>query len=608
MSSAHVHTTIGDVEGAHRAVELISEESLAGLSTEDAMDLVRKDAVWPQPDWRELVADGADPRAVALMKLVRDRIPGKPNYKVRQLGLHYSVKAERKPELVQRDYVKMLGIVRDRFMECRSLSDVRAARSLVLADAGWTERAGADTKHLVTSVWRDRLDTLQLDYKDMMTSEAMVHQGWPGAANPSWRKGHSVRGDGEGGYLLARGIRVIQDGFLTEDAAWDWLRADAESKRQSTMLAPLPARPKLELLERYGLPDWRGGHDVDVLEFLDSFGMRAVEFGKWVPQAERQDLLNRTFDALHDLPEALGVDAGVIGLGSSLALSFGARAGGSVGADYDPKLRVIALPRASGAGELARCWAKAFDHWAGELGLAFRPPVQRTATGRIVRGREPVPELSHLDPGEAMEWWRVHMGLWRANPDAAAEAATIRAELALKETEAKRTERQRDAFLQRNPDAESTVQGTAYLTQTAQWLQNRRDNVIPALQERLQQAESLSIASGESAYALQARKLNGRDGDYWTRPTEMFARAFEAVVADRLSDMGVRNDFLVHGVEEARFSQAYRGNPFPTGAERASLGQAIMALSQRMAARLESSAPDVSDEVAQAPRGPLGSS
>ena len=37
---------------------------------------------------------------------------------------------------------------------------------------------------------------------------------------------------------------------------------------------------------------------------------------------------------------------------------------------------------------------------------------------------------------------------------------------------------------------------------------------------------------------------------------------------ERIAAMEARDDYLVHGVEETRFSEGYRGNPYPAGADR----------------------------------------
>lgn len=573
------------------------------LSPGQAEDLVRKDAVWPPPDWKALVAGGMEVRAAALIKLVRDRIPARPNYDVRQLGTHYTDNRTREPALVRRDYVTMLSAVRDAMAACRTTDCVRGARTRALEAVGWTPDAGAETKHVVTSVWRDRLDTLQVDYRDMAKVEAMVREGWPGEAVPTWRRGHSVLSDGEGGHLLARGVRIIADGFRSEAEAWEWLRQDTDARKAADSRPSVPSRPKVADPAREGLPDRRGGIDVSLMEFLDVFGLRTVEFGKWVPQGERQGLLNRTHDALHDLAHALDLDPRAIGLAGTLSLSFGARGNGATKADYDPGLRVLALPRASGAGELASRWALAFDHWAGELGREGEFAAPRLATGRAAKGRgEPVPDVRHLEPAAAAAWERLSATIWRGDTTAGDEAAEARADLLRREEEVRAAERRRDAFLLSNPDARNDPAGAKYLDDLERWLSARQDKVLPPIRRRLADLEALAAEPRESAYAAEARKLCGRDGDFWARPTWMFARVLEARVHDRLTAMGARNEFLVLGADEGRFATGYKGDPYPSGEERRRMGAAVAIVLAAMSPAMAPPPPETDPGVPEASR------
>jgi hypothetical protein len=56
----------------------------------------------------------------------------------------------------------------------------------------------------------------------------------------------------------------------------------------------------------------------------------------------------------------------------------------------------------------------------------------------------------------------------------------------------------------------------------------------------------------ETSFYKAAQTLSGPTGDYWRRPTEMFARSFESYVFDRLEG---QSDYLVHGVEEDKFTK-----------------------------------------------------
>ncbi len=80
-----------------------------------------------------------------------------------------------------------------------------------------------------------------------------------------------------------------------------------------------------------------------------------------------------------------------------------------------------------------------------------------------------------------------------------------------------------------------------------------------------------------SAFMQNAQMLDGkRSKQYWSTNHEMFARAFESFVFDRLKEHGMPCDFLVHSVGETLFeSDAFAGNPYPAGDERKDFNKII---------------------------------
>jgi hypothetical protein len=129
-------------------------------------------------------------------------------------------------------------------------------------------------------------------------------------------------------------------------------------------IAPLetPVFGRLRNLRRTGKV-YRTG-DVDERLFCETFGLRAVEYGNWVNQKERQEMLNLAYDSLADMAHALGVDRRFMGFDGELALAFGARGrGGNAAAHYEPSRRVMNLTRTMGAGTLAHEWSHALDHF-----------------------------------------------------------------------------------------------------------------------------------------------------------------------------------------------------------------------------------------------------
>lgn len=132
----------------------------------------------------------------------------------------------------------------------------------------------------------------------------------------------------------------------------------------------MPERPHLLGLIQSGFSDARGGRDIEAAELLSKFGFRAIEFGNWVPQDERQSVINMAYDAMHALCETLGVEPKMASLHGELALAFGARGRGGKGAamaHYEPSRKVINLTRIKGAGSLMHEWVHAKDNYLGEL-------------------------------------------------------------------------------------------------------------------------------------------------------------------------------------------------------------------------------------------------
>ena len=121
--------------------------------------------------------------------------------------------------------------------------------------------------------------------------------------------------------------------------------------------------------ERMGV-DWRNGQDATTEMFVDVegkepsvFGFRALEFGNYVSQKERQQYLNDIYDALMDMSEVLGVSPRALSLGGKLALAVGARGTSGASGHYEPYKNVINITKTKGAGVLAHEWLHALDRY-----------------------------------------------------------------------------------------------------------------------------------------------------------------------------------------------------------------------------------------------------
>ncbi len=160
-------------------------------------------------------------------------------------------------------------------------------------------------------------------------------------------------------------VKVLDRQFDTRDEAMAYMAANAQSLIETNTTfgeADIPIPPDRE---RKG-PQRRTA-DATAEGFKDTIGVRAVEFGNWNNQDERQDLMNDAWDGLMDLADVLGVPPKALGLNGDLALAFGARGHGlnSARAHYELDRAVINLTKENGAGSLAHEWFHALDHYFG---------------------------------------------------------------------------------------------------------------------------------------------------------------------------------------------------------------------------------------------------
>lgn len=552
----------------------LTRADLDGMTEAERAALVTKDRVWPKPDWEALVAAGMDPTCAALLKIGRDRIAAKPSV------LRGSTFVE-----ASDGYVSALGRVRALAEACRTREDASRLQERLLAELGWGRGVVAPAvKQELFSIFKGRASPLQFTGGDLGKARKMVEEGFPGQPVEAWRRGLAVEPH-KGGFLLFRGNQ-IQPGspFPDEASAWDAARArfDAAAEERGAARAAeaqaeraLPERPHLERLERTG-PDLRDGRDVSPEDFLAEFGFRAVEFGNWLPDGERQQVLNLGYDALHDLARAIGWDPRELSLGGTLAVAFGARGTGRAAAHYEPDRTVLNMTRLRGAGAVAHEWCHAFDHWLGRQGGdEIEDGEPRFASGYRKHVRSRLKALSRLPDGlaQAVDTLVGAMRQRSMTPEEALGAART----SLEDARRKLTEAERVIAA----DAARTDghgMGKADAKKWAEWRANC-GRLVAALETRigaLEAGAAVPLAQGQTDFLREALAISGGPG-YWSRPTELLSRAFEATVHDRLTAAGERSDYLVHGVEEGRFACSnFKGDPYPAGQERRLIAERLM--------------------------------
>ena len=180
-------------------------------------------------------------------------------------------------------------------------------------------------------------------------------------------------------------IHVVNQKFDTEEDAERYLAQNAAEILETKTFFGEEILPRPEKVERIGT-DRRNGRNVNANDFKGTFGFRAVEFGNWQNQDDRQELMNYAYDGLHDLAETLKIPPRAIGLNGDLALAFGSRGHGLSGAaaHYERNYGVINLTKMQGAGHLAHEWFHAADHYFGRQDTKASSEKEKNERGDLV--------------------------------------------------------------------------------------------------------------------------------------------------------------------------------------------------------------------------------
>lgn len=425
----------------------------------------------------------------------------------------------------------------------------------------------------------------------------------------SWRAVFSPEQMTKAPYLL------VQDGGFsamahdTHEAAIEAARAKV--KRDASTGQDIRGT-NIEDAERTGPARRQDGEDITAQRLMDTFGFRGVNFGRegWIKQVERQAYLNQAYDGLLDLAEIMGVPPKAMSLNGELGIAFGAQGKGKFAAHFVPGVQEINLTKTRGAGTLAHEWGHALDHHFGkQAGMAkdaepflsehahkgettdrmtFEGGKYVNRKGVATFGTEIRPEIVQAFRAihQAMTKRAESAGEAQTRRDHAKEQATKHLDRWIKSArrlvEGSIAENKVDLLAEFDQHAEKLMQGDTgegYEQSGKQVFSARVAAVRNLIKDATGRTWSLDETNGLESSARYVRNLLAkRESDtvhepqlvgtqykadsaamdrakggkaYWATPTEMFARAFELFVHDRLSQSGARNTFLTDAEQRA---------------------------------------------------------
>ncbi|CAM3654047.1 LPD1 domain-containing protein [Bordetella flabilis] len=569
---------------------------------------VVKKNIWAPLDYAAMRADGVQAEAALGIKVVKDKLLPAPT---RRGSTFYATPSDNSE--ADALYIKAISIVRDRMATVKTLDDFNAACKELFV-IGNRDHEGNPTNTIFGRP---------------------IQVQWGSKACDVFYSGSNGRTPSQVYREIRRKIE-IWNREPTEDEKWrSMIKPKAEKTQEKRDEEKAKAevdrelhRPHLDRVERSG-QDWRGGRDIQADDLLEHFGFRGVEFGNWLPQDERQQVLNMAFDALCDLAAALKVPPKGLSLGGNLGVAFGSRGSGGRNAalaHYEPARRVINLTRMNGAGFLAHEWMHALDHHlGGERGYLSEAvvgtgTVMANLSGRMHRRLAQAHEILERTEANAKKGLEYTRSWLYGQPQEVRDrlfdvlqAEYENAEAALYDEARRHIEaaRSRPDFAQdgfrddgavnfsRQFDFADKVYQTlrAHCTSKSALtkVKGKIEGNLQFMMTNLAKVVSVKAAKDlgvelpaafrgrsnclPSEFVKEAEKLDKtRSSPYWATTRELFARAGAAYVIDKITEAGGRSDYLVFGSDEARYAEHPVGNPNPTGEDRRDLAAFFDAL------------------------------
>jgi len=354
-------------------------------------------------------------------------------------------------------------------------------------------------------------------------------------------------------------------------------------------------RPKMKSITRVG-EDYRNGRDITPNELMETFGFRAIEYGKWNSQPKvKQEYTNYAYDAFADLANILNIPFKSIGLQSNLAIAFGARGAGRAAAHFEPGTNVINMTKMNGAGSLAHEWGHALDNHIGSSGYYteyrqtdYPPEVKialqdvlfkgiRRMTKKVDEDLEKIKESSSNNIDRLITDLKnhVHHHTYQKHSskidtlkqyiDSVHEKIFNITNDTLMSFDEK--ERKISDLLQKfNTHTSGFVKALTNFRYYVFHIHRESDRYVDAA-KRLESGEE-KYEDAITKFVKDASKLDNNKKKYFSKEVELFARAFEAYIQRKIESKGASSPYLVSGAKNSVYtSQHVSVSPYPNEEE-----------------------------------------
>ncbi len=381
---------------------------------------------------------------------------------------------------------------------------------------------------------------------------------------------------------------------LTPDN-WDWAGIRTNSKKgiktgESTDIKINESIP-LAYIKRTGgrvVLD----NEVQAYKIIEEFDYKSLQLGNYVKDKEAKEHIRHYLGAMRDLEDVLGVDLKAVNQQGGLSLAIGARGSGNALAHYEPGHVIINLTKKKGDGSIAHEWFHFLDHFLGGQTLSTSRDTMymshKKDAKRYNRGYRTSSE-NKLERAFEELMYAINYGSGRGDnkiPKTYKPSTSTTYYPGVKKTyedwQKRYAELEQKKEKLKNSNLDSDIKGMveqeykdmegktpAQKTIEAYLRYSNGDKVASYIAKLAGEPVTVMVNSYSSKFMSGAVSFKS---DYWRRPLELCARAFESYIQDKLEEKGLVNNYLVAGNDsskgEHKWASSNLERGYPQGEER----------------------------------------
>lgn len=308
------------------------------------------------------------------------------------------------------------------------------------------------------------------------------------------------------------------------------------------------------------------------------FGFKSVQFGNAIRNSEAREHIRHFLGAMTDLAEILDIDIKQLNGIGGLSIAFAARGSGRAAATYERGRTIINITNNRGDGCLAHEFGHYFDNaitifGKTGVGLNYGSELAKEVNryGRVTGLK------NFIDSPEVTEAMEKIVDFFRQGKEGVTPTVGYLFKAIAPHPGRELT--YYNTLLNRSSEIEykDTIEETfEYLGKQSRFFRSPevkypdfQAKMIGAVIHHFGLAEyEVPFEIGTSAYLYYSRLMSS---DYWVKPWELFARAWETYIFDKLAKKGRMNNYLVSGYYFDKKIELNDGGytyVYPFGAER----------------------------------------